>query len=279
MLKALMSVLIGSILVLFTGCLGSTQNQAAVPLSNHQRVEKLGKAEMAMVHTYHGKTRTMCTGTFISEHIILTANHCVAGLAHRLGQEQLMEEAAKQGMDPEIVQMALMLGDVEVPYVDPKTVEVHYIVQDEATDINQDPLNDHVAKVRILSERFDIALLDTVGEVLPHGVAALADVTPEVGENIYIMGHQSGVTWSYMTGVVSGYRNDMSGVGLKKSGPFIQVQAPMYGGNSGGGIFNERGELVGMCDFISPAPDMGFGVHLETIRGFLLGQHLISIKL
>lgn len=273
-----MSVIGSLLLVLFTGCLG-VQSPAAVPLSSHQRVEKLGKAEMAMVHTYHGKTRSMCTGTFISQHIVLTANHCVAGLAKRIATEQLIEEAKSEGMDPEVVEMGIMLGAIDLPYVDPKTVEVHYIVQDEAGEINQDNLNDHVAKVRILSERFDIALLDVVGEVPPHGIAALADQTPEVGENVYIMGHQAGVTWSYMTGTVSGYRQDMSGVGMKKSGPFIQVQAPMYGGNSGGGIFNAAGELVGMCDFISPAPDMGFGVHLETIRGFLLGQHLISLKL
>jgi S1-C subfamily serine protease len=190
-----------------------------------------------------------------------------------------MAEAEKEDMPPEIVQLGLMLGDLEIPYVDPKTVEVHYIVQNEATDVYQEPLNDHTAKVRILSERFDIALLDTVSEIPPHGIAVLANQSPEVGEPIYVMGHQAGITWSYMVGIVSGYRNDMSGVGLQKSGPFIQVQAPMYGGNSGGGIFNEQGELVGMCDFISPAPDMGFGVHLETIRGFLLGQHLITLQL
>jgi S1-C subfamily serine protease len=43
----------------------------------------------------------------------------------------------------------------------------------------------------------------------------------------------------------------------------------MYFGNSGGGAFNDYGELVGIADWIKRAPEMGFFVHLDTIRSFL----------
>lgn len=274
--------MINSLLVVLSlsliGCSG-LQSSAAAPLSSAQRVEHLGAITVALVHTYHGKTRSMCTGTFISQHIILTAQHCVAGLAAQLGKEQLIEQAEAQGMDPDLVGAALALGLVDAPEVDPTTANFEYIIQDEVTDVYRNPLGSHATHVRILSQKFDLALLDTVGEVPSHGIAVLAAHTPVVGEPIYLMGHQAGIYWSYMTGIVSAYRRDMSGVGVEKDGPFIQVQAPMYHGNSGGGIFNANGELVGMADFISPAPDAGFGIHLETIRGFLAGQHLINLSL
>ncbi len=261
------------------GCTTSAFTRA----DNTARVDHLTNVTIAMVHTYKGDTHSMCTGTWISKSVILTANHCVEGLAHRLGEEQLLEAAAAQGVDSEMLEMMLALGAIDPPYVDPATVMVHFIQANEVTNVGQEPSADHIANVLKLSKQDDIALLQVVNPgSLRHEVAQLAEESPAVGEDVYFMGHQNGLYWSYMKGMVSAYRDDMSalfGDDSQRDIPFMQVQAPVWHGNSGGGAFNSSGELVGMADFITRAPDMGFCVHLETIRGFLIGQHLIAMKI
>jgi S1-C subfamily serine protease len=53
-------------------------------------------------------------------------------------------------------------------------------------------------------------------------------------------------------------------------GPWMQVSAPIWYGNSGGGAFDAEGSLVGIASFKALAPNVAFYVHLETIREFLL---------
>ncbi len=56
------------------------------------------------------------------------------------------------------------------------------------------------------------------------------------GESVYTIGAPNGKRNTKTTGVVSGYQTDM-----------IAMTAPIQHGSSGGGLFNAKNELLGMC--------------------------------
>ena len=75
--------------------------------------------------------------------------------------------------------------------------------------------------------------------------AAPVRLSPElaIGETVFAIGNPVGLGWSYSKGVISAIRKLPSGVGLLR---MIQTQTPLNPGNSGGGLYDERGALIGI---------------------------------
>lgn len=94
----------------------------------------------------------------------------------------------------------------------------------------------------------DLAMLLVVGEPPDHPIA-LAGGLPAPGDTVYTMGHPIGLLYSFSSGEVAAVRSmqEITSEGLDI--PVIQTTAPISPGNSGGGMFNERGELLGICSF------------------------------
>lgn len=98
------------------------------------------------------------------------------------------------------------------------------------------------------------------------------DVTQ--GEYVQSYGHPLGFWFSYSTGVVSAIRQQSYDVGgLEPSAPdmtWIQTTADISPGNSGGGLFNDSGELVGICSWgHGNGIGLNFFVHKMHIESFL----------
>jgi S1-C subfamily serine protease len=56
----------------------------------------------------------------------------------------------------------------------------------------------------------------------------------------------------------------------------FQVSSPLFGGNSGGGVFDSTGKLIGIVSFIRKnVPNMGFIIHQDAIFGFLKNENII----
>ena len=68
----------------------------------------------------------------------------------------------------------------------------------------------------------------------------LADLAPEVGENVVVIGNPEGLTNSLSTGIVSGIRE----VGGNE---WIQITAPVSHGSSGSPVFDSKGRLIGLA--------------------------------
>jgi hypothetical protein len=254
-------------------------------LSNRQLVAAVSSSTVALISRSDGK-HTYCSGVWIARDIILTAEHCIEGEAKFLNTAALEKALKEAGLDPEKeteedILIALLTMEKVPDIVVPQNLRIGFIVQSEATNINVRPSDMHYGVAYQLSKMWDLALIrvDNIDVVPAHRVATLAEEAPLVGEKVVVAGHPSGLYWSYMEGIVSGYYRSLSGVGVGIAGPFMLVQGPMNHGDSGAGIFNERGEMVGIVDFLPPVPGLSFSHDLNSIKGWLQGQRLVPVVL
>lgn len=228
-------------IALSTGCGGSLKSTVRSPSST---TAHMGNSTVALVMADEdGDVRPYCTGVWVTEDEILTANHCVEAVARHLYDV-----------------------DEETP-VDPVGVKIHYIVEKEAV-LGEEPTAMHLGHVKAVNEDNDLALIKVELSGVPtHEYADVADELPALGERVLCVGHPRGLYWSYVQGVVSAYRKSMPG--MDKGGPFVQVSAPVWFGNSGGGVFDTSGRLVGIASFITKAPNTAFYIHADNIKKFL----------
>lgn len=232
-----------SVIVLSACC--STLRQSSTP----ELVKQLNNATVALVYPTENTVKPFCTGVWISETNILTAHHCINGLLEVLNEDK--EDADK-----------LEAKDIVVPY----------ILENEVVNVGELSAAIHFSKVEAVSDdtEADLALLKVINpaSVPNHNIAKITHKAPEIGEHINVVGHPKGLYWSYISGVVSAYRQSIPSYELN-NGPYMQISAPIFFGNSGGGAFNDDGELVGIADYLLKPPNTGLFVHFEAIRDWL----------
>lgn len=179
--------------------------------------------------------RIYCTAVWISDTEILTANHCVEAVS----------------------------DFYELPT---NIVPVYYSTKLEVGNWLENPNTIHMSRVVATDPLHDLALLESCGKRFDHKSAKIASSRVSVGDHLYFVGHPIGLPWTHIEGTVAAWREDMP---VEFFGPFLQVSANVWFGNSGGGAFNDNGELVGIASFIVRAPAVGFYIPAESINKFL----------
>ncbi|TXE07643.1 PDZ domain-containing protein [Gelidibacter salicanalis] len=92
-------------------------------------------------------------------------------------------------------------------------------------------------------EKTDIALLKIdAGEALPFATFGNSDQV-KVGEWVLAVGNPFNLTSTVTAGIISAKSRDLSGI---NSQSFLQTDAAVNPGNSGGALVNTRGELIGI---------------------------------
>jgi serine protease Do len=88
--------------------------------------------------------------------------------------------------------------------------------------------------------------------------------TLAVGERVFAIGSPHGLERTVTEGIVSTKTREMRG------DLFLQTTAPINQGNSGGPLFNLRGEVVGVTNMkITFSEGLGFAIPVEEVRNFL----------
>jgi S1-C subfamily serine protease len=132
--------------------------------------------------------------------------------------------------------------------------------------------NEKVKKAIVIAadKQVDLAIIVSSEIDEPHPVASLSGQIISTGDKVNIVGHPVGYAWTYSSGYVSSIRSNMSGpVGISEK--IIQISAPVWLGNSGGGAFDEDGRLIGICSWISKnGPQLTFFVHRDAINKFIV---------
>jgi serine protease Do len=117
-----------------------------------------------------------------------------------------------------------------------------------------------------LDERVDLALLKIDATGLP--VAALGDSNRlRVGEFVLALGHPFGLDQTVSFGIVS-----RKGAPLRVAAPgfdFIQTDAAVNPGNSGGPLVNMAGEVVGVNSMAARNGSIGFAIPVNLVKSLL----------
>lgn len=123
----------------------------------------------------------------------------------------------------------------------------------------------YLARVVLVNPLLDIALLAAEGDFshLPD-LSLASDDSLEIGGKVSVAGYPYGMPFTVTEGAVSSPRQLVDGK------YYIQTDAAVNPGNSGGPIFNERNEVVGVTvSKLSNADNMGFGIRVEALRKLL----------
>ncbi|MBK0369964.1 trypsin-like peptidase domain-containing protein [Flavobacterium agrisoli] len=124
----------------------------------------------------------------------------------------------------------------------------HVIKDASELEITLNNNKSYKAKLIGTDSKMDIALLkiDT-SDKLPYTTFANSD-NVKVGEWVLAVGNPYNLTSTVTAGIVSAKARSMGGDGIQS---FIQTDAAVNPGNSGGALVNTRGELIGINTMIS----------------------------
>jgi len=194
---------------------------------------------------------TYCAGVWVSPRLFLTAYHCAAFAKIMSMPELDREKAEEQGNKLDVVGAPISYG-----------IDTSFSGELYAS------ASEHFPAIVVAADgQHDLALIQVEGWAPDHRSAPIATIDPEVGDEICIMGHPSSVQYTFARGYVSAYRKDISQDQVDIHGPFIQINVGISGGNSGGGVFNSQGELVGIISFMSGRMvSQGFTISLPPIQ-------------
>lgn len=117
------------------------------------------------------------------------------------------------------------------------------------------------AHIAWLDPNHDLALLRATGLHAPT-VSLRTSPAVAVGERVFAIGAPEGLELTLSEGIVSGLRQYQDSY-------VIQTSAPVSPGSSGGGLFDQRGRLVGITSFgLVEGENLNFALPAEWVGAF-----------
>lgn len=151
----------------------------------------------------------------------------------------------------------------------------HVVKEADEISITLQKGKDHKAKVIGTDSESDIAVLQIEAEGLTEIEFADSDAL-RVGDFVVAIGNPFGLRQTVTSGIVSALGR--SGLGIESYENFIQTDASINVGNSGGALVNLRGELVGIntAIFAPSGGNVGIGFAIPANMARNLMQQIIS---
>lgn len=142
----------------------------------------------------------------------------------------------------------------------------HVVDHATSVQVTADDGTVYTAKVIGTDQKTDLALIKVDGKKdLPF--VKFGDVPPRVGDWVVAVGNPFGLGGTVTAGIVSARGRD---IGAGPYDDYIQIDAPINKGNSGGPAFNQNGDVIGVNTAIySPSGGsvgIGFDIPAETAR-------------
>jgi len=142
----------------------------------------------------------------------------------------------------------------------------HVVDGADKVEVTMDDGKSYIAKVIGTDPRTDIALIKVAGRT-DFPFAKLSDSKPRIGDWVLAVGNPFGLGGTVTAGIVSASGRD---IGNGPYDDFIQIDAPVNKGNSGGPAFDTAGEVMGVNTAIySPSGGsvgIAFSIPASTVK-------------
>ncbi len=129
-----------------------------------------------------------------------------------------------------------------------------------------------LARVLFLDEKYDLAFLSPPGEHEMPDVSLAEEEAVREGDQVLAVGHPFGLKYTATQGIISNTLHQQDDI------RYIQHDAALNPGNSGGPLINYQGEILGVNTFIiRDGNSIGFSLPhqylLDTLKGFSRGNN------
>lgn len=198
----------------------------------------------------------VCSGTIISvpQRLILTAYHCV---------DDLFQETTEKVVDPKTGEIKEITKQKLIPLkITTNKVRNYEIVATE----------DHAAKIISSDKDNDIALIQVIDtDYIPLAAAPLAPDTYSYkrGLKIYVVGNPAIAFDNSVTDGLISAPQRMLDIEDKHFKVF-QISAPVIGGNSGGSVLNDNGEMIGTLSAGIRGSAVSFAVPISYTKAMIV---------
>jgi serine protease Do len=178
-----------------------------------------------------------------------------------------MPDAPNSRMMPRGRQMVTGQGSGFFISADGYAVTNYHVVDGAKTvEIQTDDGKSYSGKVVGTDQKTDLALIKVEADK-PLPFVTFSDKPARVGEWVVAVGNPFGLAGTATAGIVSARGRD---IGAGPYDDFIQIDAPINKGNSGGPAFNADGKVIAVNTAIySPSGGsvgIGFGIPAETVK-------------
>ena len=196
-----------------------------------------------------------CSGTLISlkYRLVITNHHCI-GNYYRFAER----EVVKNG----VVMKVRKEEHEDVP-----------LVQKAYKDFRVVGSTSYMAQIVARKQEYDLALLQIRAKDLPYSIeSTILPKGKELirGEKVYVVGNPRGLDATVTSGIISSL-NRMFRVRWANGAElaFIQVDAAVNPGNSGGSLYNDDGYLIGVPGAMAGDATLGLAIPYTLMQKFL----------
>jgi S1-C subfamily serine protease len=205
-----------------------------------------------------------CSGTLISieERLILTNHHCIDRNISFVEREEIDNNGFAKKV------RVRRYADVNVE-------------QHGYDGFARVSTSSYVAEIVAEEKKYDLAVL-RIKSNIPHQLASKIlpdDLKIVRGERVYVVGNPAGNDATVVEGIVSNLNRtfQLPWTGNEKVA-MIQFSGGIYGGNSGGALYNSAGYLIGVpAAGHRDATFIGLAIPISTVKSFLADHCLARV--
>jgi len=155
---------------------------------------------------------------------------------------------------------------------DSKKVDIYFMPKNEGKYSDQDYMQGMVVNN---NKEADLALIKLVKTPVGRKPLSLANENSiKIGQDVHAIGHPGlAAEWTYTRGyigqILKNYEWDYDDGIKRKAKVVIQSQTPIMGGNSGGPLLNDAGQVIGVNSFSNDYYGATYAVSLIDLKLFL----------